>query len=87
MLLDRKHTWVKCFTSRHFTAGTQSTQRVESENALIKKSIQSSFSLLQVQDAIENRLEFESINNRYSIWKTSTLQYTQTTNIGHSNIF
>ena len=77
MLLNRKHTWVKCFTSRHFTAGTQSTQRVESENALIQKAIQSSFSLLQVQEAIEKRLEFESINNRYSIWKTSTLQYTQ----------
>src|SRR5947209_8146948 len=77
MLLNRKHSWVKCFTSRHFTAGTQSTQRAESENALIKKSIQSSFSLLQVQEAIENRLEFESINTRYSIWKTSTLQYTK----------
>lgn len=76
-LLNRKHSWVKCFTSRHFTAGTQSTQRVESENALIQKSVQSSFSLSQVQEAIEKRLEFESINNRYSIWKTSTLQYTQ----------
>ena len=77
MLLNRKHTWVKCFTSRHFTAGTQSTQRVESENALIQKAVQSSFSLLQVQESLENRLEFESINNRYSIWKASTLQYTQ----------
>jgi hypothetical protein len=77
MLLNRKHTWVKCYTSRHFTAGTQSTQRVESENALIKKSIQSSFTLTQVQDAIENRFEFESINTRYSIWKTSTIQYSQ----------
>src|SRR5436190_12783835 len=77
MLLNRKHTCVKCFTSRHFTAGTQSTQRVESENALIQKAVQSSFSLLQVQESLENRLEFESINNRYSIWKASTLQYTQ----------
>ena len=67
MLLNRKYTWVKCFTSRHFTAGTQSTQRVESENALIKKAVQSSFSLLQVQESLENQLEFESINNRYSI--------------------
>ncbi|CAG8756973.1 13122_t:CDS:1, partial [Rhizophagus irregularis] len=77
MLLNRKHTWVKCFTSRHFTAGTQSTQRVESENALIQKAVQSSFFLSQVQESIENRLEFELINNRYSIWKSSTLQYTQ----------
>ena len=77
MLLNRKHTWVKCFTSRHFTAGTQSTQRVESKNALIQKAVQSSFFLSQVQESIENWLEFESINNRYSIWKSSTLQYTQ----------
>ncbi|CAG8760287.1 16197_t:CDS:1, partial [Racocetra fulgida] len=77
MLLDRKYTWVKCFTSCCFTAGTQSTQRVESENELIKKAIQSSSSFLEVQEALENRLEFESINNRYSIWKSSTLQYTQ----------
>ena len=77
MLLNRKHSWVKCFTSRHFTAGTQSTQRAESENALIQKAVQSSFSLLEVQEALENRLEFESINNRYSIWKISTLQYSQ----------
>ncbi len=39
--------------------------------------MQSSFSLLQVQESLKNRLEFESINNRYSIWKASTLQYTQ----------
>lgn len=39
--------------------------------------MQSSFSLLQVQESLEHRLEFESINNRYSIWKASTLQYTQ----------
>ncbi|CAB4485278.1 unnamed protein product [Rhizophagus irregularis] len=77
MLLNRKHTWVKCFTSRHFTVGTQSTQHVESENALIQKAVQSSFFLSQVQESIENRLEFELINNRYSIWKSSTLQYTQ----------
>ncbi|GBB99595.1 hypothetical protein RclHR1_03580002 [Rhizophagus clarus] len=56
MLLNRKHTWVKYFASRHFTAGIQSTQ---------------------LQESTENRLEFESINNCYSIWKSSTLQYTQ----------
>ncbi|CAB5209192.1 unnamed protein product [Rhizophagus irregularis] len=41
------------------------------------KAVQSSFFLSQVQESIENRLEFELINNRYSIWKSSTLQYTQ----------
>ncbi|CAG8458903.1 16845_t:CDS:2 [Cetraspora pellucida] len=68
---------VKCFTSRCFTAETQSTQHVESENALIQKVIQSNYSLLEVQEALENRLEFELINNHYSIWKTSTIQYIQ----------
>ncbi|RHZ60058.1 hypothetical protein Glove_359g38 [Diversispora epigaea] len=78
-LLNRKNTWVKCFTSQHFTASTQSTQRAESENALIQKAVQSSFSLLQVQvqKVLKNRHETEFINNSYSIWKTATLQYTQ----------
>ncbi|CAG8645586.1 6422_t:CDS:2, partial [Racocetra fulgida] len=51
---------VKCFTSQHFTAGTQSIQHVESENVLIKKAMQSSFSFLEVQEVLEKRLEFES---------------------------
>ncbi|RHZ78169.1 hypothetical protein Glove_167g114 [Diversispora epigaea] len=76
-LLNRKNTWVKCFTSRHFTASIQSTQRAELENALIQKAVQSSFSFLQVQEVLENRHETEFINNSYSIWKTATLQYTQ----------
>ncbi|CAB4410748.1 unnamed protein product [Rhizophagus irregularis] len=65
---------VKCFTSRHFMMGIQSTQHVKSENTLIQKAIQSSFFLSQVQESIENWLEFEPINNCYSIWKSSTLQ-------------
>ncbi|RGB21598.1 hypothetical protein C1646_777662 [Rhizophagus diaphanus] len=45
MLLNKKHTWVKCFTSRHFTVETQFTQRVESENALIQKAVQSNIDI------------------------------------------
>ncbi|UZN98782.1 uncharacterized protein OCT59_000068 [Rhizophagus irregularis] len=52
-------------------------ERYISTVLLNRKHTWSSFFLLQAQEAIENRLEFESINTRYSIWKTSTLQYTQ----------
>ncbi|CAG8749489.1 8997_t:CDS:2, partial [Racocetra fulgida] len=62
ILLNRRHSWVKCFTSQHFTADIQSTQRVKSENLLIKKAVQLTFSLLEVQEVLENRLEFDSIN-------------------------
>jgi hypothetical protein len=44
---------------------------------LIQKAIQSSFSLLQVQESIKNWLKFELINNHYSIWKFLILQYIQ----------
>ncbi|CAB5367956.1 unnamed protein product [Rhizophagus irregularis] len=44
---------------------------VDTEGCTVK------FFLSQVQESIENQLEFELINNRYSIWKSSTLQYTQ----------
>ncbi|CAG8725447.1 12672_t:CDS:2, partial [Racocetra persica] len=47
----------------HFMAGIQSTQKVESKNTLIQKAVQSSFSLLEVQEVLENHLEFEPINN------------------------
>ncbi|CAG8829935.1 31818_t:CDS:2 [Gigaspora margarita] len=66
ILLDRQHIQVKCFILQCFIAKTQFTH-AESENALIQKAVQSSFSLLEVQEALENRLEFESINNCYSI--------------------
>ncbi|CAG8610248.1 11787_t:CDS:2, partial [Racocetra fulgida] len=62
MLLDQKHTWVKCFTSRRFTAGTQSTQRVEFENSLVQKAVQSipiSEALLFDDDSFEPFFEQE----------------------------
>ncbi|RIB15986.1 hypothetical protein C2G38_2060650 [Gigaspora rosea] len=70
MLLNRKYSWVKCFTSRHFTAGTQSTQRVKSENTIIKKAVQSSFSFLEVQEALKNIL-----NSNLSIINTQFGKY------------
>ncbi|CAG8602460.1 5264_t:CDS:2 [Funneliformis caledonium] len=41
------------------------------------KAVQSSFSLFQVQEIIEQRLETENINNKYSIWKASNMVYPQ----------
>ncbi|RGB43899.1 hypothetical protein C1646_749110 [Rhizophagus diaphanus] len=76
-LQDERQESYECVFEQRSQAGTQSTQCVESENALIQKAVQSSFSLLQVQESFKNRLKFESINNRYSIWKTLTLQYIQ----------
>ncbi|CAG8631313.1 20690_t:CDS:2 [Gigaspora rosea] len=71
MLLNRKYSWVKCFTSRHFTAGTQSTQRVKSENTIIKKAVQSSFSFLEVQEALKNILNsnLSIINTQFGKYK------------------
>ncbi|CAG8613735.1 9251_t:CDS:2 [Diversispora eburnea] len=76
-LLEYQKKDSECVFEKSSEAGTQSTQRAESENALIQKAVQSSFSLSQVQEVLENRHETEFINNSYSIWKTATLQYIQ----------
>ena len=48
-----------CFTHRSFNAGIQSTQRVESYNALIKKSVRNSTTLYELDTQIQLRLDRE----------------------------
>ncbi|CAG8680211.1 4565_t:CDS:2 [Cetraspora pellucida] len=49
-----------CFTHCAFNAGVQSTQRIESYNAIIKKNVNGSFSLLELERTIEKLLAKES---------------------------
>jgi hypothetical protein len=51
--------WALCFTHRSFNAGIQSTQRVESYNALIKKSVRSSTTLYELDTQIQLQLDKE----------------------------
>ncbi|CAB4490355.1 unnamed protein product [Rhizophagus irregularis] len=51
--------WALCFTHRSFNAGVQSTQRVESYNALIKKSVGRSTTLYELDTQIQLQLDKE----------------------------
>ena len=51
--------WALCFTHRSFNAGIQSTQRVESYNALIKKSVRGSTTLFELDIQIQSQLDKE----------------------------
>jgi hypothetical protein len=51
--------WALCYTHRSFNAGIQSTSRVESYNALIKRSVRSSITLFELDTEIQLQLDKE----------------------------
>src|SRR5437763_7868607 len=52
--------WAKSYTPFQFNAGIQSTQSVESFNAIIKKAVNSASTLCDVEKAINKRHEEKS---------------------------
>ncbi|CAG8830350.1 22999_t:CDS:2, partial [Cetraspora pellucida] len=66
MLYPTCHSWAVCYTQTHFTASIQSTQRVEGINAIIKREVSHSLTLLYLIDAIQNRLDEEARYARIS---------------------
>jgi hypothetical protein len=59
-LYANRISWAKAFTPFQFNAGIQSTQSVESFNAIIKKSLNSASTLCDVEGAIDRRHQEES---------------------------
>ena len=51
--------WALCYTHRSFNAGIQTTQRVESYNSLIKRSVKSSTTLFELDTQIQLLLDKE----------------------------
>src|SRR6266542_4882217 len=51
--------WALCYTYRSFNAGIQSTQRVESYNSLIKRSVRTSTTLFELDEQIQIQLDRE----------------------------
>src|SRR6266498_1385130 len=51
--------WALCYTHQSFNAGIQSTQRVESYNALIKKSVSRNTTLFELDIQIQLQLDKE----------------------------
>jgi hypothetical protein len=71
--------WALCFTHRSFNAGIQSTQRVESYNALIKQSVKSSTTLFELDTQIQLQLNKEE---QFERWEQSN----QNPSVGLPNI-
>ncbi|CAG8672713.1 7752_t:CDS:2 [Cetraspora pellucida] len=59
-LYECREAWALCFIHCAFNAGVQSTQHVESYNAIIKKNVNESSSLLELERTIEKLLTKES---------------------------
>jgi hypothetical protein len=83
-----RQSWACLFINRIFTTGMQSTQHVESINALIHKGVASSSSMNDVIEILDSRMQKESLNASFATWKFKTLTYYQPFVIGHlfSNI-
>ncbi|CAB4395149.1 unnamed protein product [Rhizophagus irregularis] len=58
-LYPNRSSWAKSYLPFQFNAGIQSTQSVESFNALIKKSLNSASTLCDIKKAINRRHEDE----------------------------
>jgi hypothetical protein len=72
-----RHSWAQAFTSRIFTAGMQSTQRVESINAIVHKAISSSSTIAEVVEFLDSRMQKEELNKSFMAWKYKTTTYHQ----------
>ncbi|GES93824.1 protein FAR1-related sequence 5-like [Rhizophagus clarus] len=72
-----QHSWVRAFTSRVFTAGMQSTQRIESINSIIHKVVSSSSTMANVAEALDSRMQKEEMNKSFIAWKYQSTMYYQ----------
>lgn len=70
-LYSSKRAWARAYTATVFTAGIQTTSRIESYNAQIKRFIlNSNVSLLELAEALERSMNEESKRAKYKYWKT-----------------
>ncbi|PKK58009.1 hypothetical protein RhiirC2_671039, partial [Rhizophagus irregularis] len=63
--------WAKCYQVKHFTAGIQSTQRVEVMNRLIKEGTSSTSSLCNLHEQIQKLLDNEAQWSRHNAYLQS----------------
>ncbi|CAG8706177.1 17294_t:CDS:2, partial [Gigaspora rosea] len=64
----KKERWALCHTSKIFTAGMQSTQRVEDQNGIIKNSVNSSTTLINLVKYINKQIDRASTFVKYKNW-------------------
>jgi hypothetical protein len=63
-LYQNRESWARCFIGKVFTAGVESTQRVESMNGVLKKHLDRGTLLKELVKEIEKELDKESYYSR-----------------------
>jgi hypothetical protein len=69
-LYPSRQAWARAFTSKIFTAGIQTTSRVESHNNIIKRELSANSTLCGLADALDARFEHEAQWNRFFEYRT-----------------
>jgi len=69
-LYPSRQAWARAFTSKIFTAGIQTTSRVESLNSVIKRELSANGTLCNLADALDARFEREIQWNRFFEYRT-----------------
>ncbi|CAB4473076.1 unnamed protein product [Rhizophagus irregularis] len=72
VLWPSNKSWARCYLKQIFTAGIESTSRVEGMNAIIKKTIRSNSTLCQLVDQLSERLISEIQWGRFHEYRSST---------------
>jgi hypothetical protein len=69
-LYPSRQAWARAFTSKIFTAGIQTTSRVENYNNVIKRELSANSTLCDLADALDARFEHEVQWNRFFEYQT-----------------
>ena len=69
-LYPSRQAWARAFTSKIFTAGIQTTSRVEGYNNIIKRELASNSTLYDLANVLDARLKNEAQWNRFFEYRT-----------------
>jgi hypothetical protein len=69
-LYPSRQAWARAFTSKIFTAGIQTTSRVEGYNNIIKRELSANSTLCNLADTLDARFEHEVQWNRFFEYRT-----------------
>src|SRR2546425_5434964 len=69
-LYPSRQAWARAFTSKTFTAGIQTTSRVEGLNNIIKRMLAANSTLCDLADVLDSKLQAEAERTRFFKYQT-----------------
>lgn len=72
VLWPTNKSWARCYLRQIFTAGIESTSRVEGMNGIIKRTLRSNSTLCQLVECLSERLVSETQKERFHGYKIAT---------------